>query len=267
MVAVIVRVERSKLMSRRAALPEAMTTIIVSPIALPNPRTIDAAMPGAAAGTTTLRTVWARVDPIASAASRYERGTARNESSETEKTMGQIANASPMPATNALRRCSVPKIACTHVASTMSAKKPMTTEGTPASSSIAGFTTSRRRGPAYSDTNTAAATLMGTASTSATTVTFREPTMSGSTLYLGTSLTGCHTNAASPAWRIGANMLPSVTSRCTSALVSRGSASLPTKTRISKIAASEISATVRIAISAVRSAHRPRRRRDRERGA
>ena len=53
MVAVIVRVEWPSCASRSAALPDARTTIIVSPMARPKPSTIAAAMPGAAAGRTT----------------------------------------------------------------------------------------------------------------------------------------------------------------------------------------------------------------------
>jgi hypothetical protein len=109
-----------------------------------------------------------------------------------------MANDRPKPATRALSRCSVPNACCTQVARTISAKKPMTTDGTPARSSMAGLTISRIRPFAYSETKTAAATLMGPATTRATSVTFSEPTMSGMTLYFGTSLTGCQTNAAPP---------------------------------------------------------------------
>ena len=66
--------------------------------------------------------------------------------------MGQMANDSPMPATSAFRRCSVPKARCTQVASTMSAKKPTTTDGMPARSSMAGLMISRARALAYSET-------------------------------------------------------------------------------------------------------------------
>jgi len=67
-------------------------------------------MPGAAAGTTTLRTVCAFVEPRASAADRYEPGTLRSASSVTEKTTGQTANARPAPATTELSRCSKPQV-------------------------------------------------------------------------------------------------------------------------------------------------------------
>ena len=49
-------------------------------------------------------------------------------------------------------------------------------------------------------------------------------------LYFGTSLTGCHSDARAVA---GESSSPNVTSLCTSALVSSGSASFPTKTRMS----------------------------------
>ena len=51
-----------------AALPDARTTIIVSPTARPKPSTIAAAMPGAAAGSTTRSVVCDGVEPSASAA-------------------------------------------------------------------------------------------------------------------------------------------------------------------------------------------------------
>ena len=53
MVAVIVRVETPIDPETSAALPEASTTIIVSPMARPKPSTIEAKMPGIAAGSTT----------------------------------------------------------------------------------------------------------------------------------------------------------------------------------------------------------------------
>ena len=53
-----------------AALPEAISTIIVSPMARPNPSTTAARTPGAAAGSTTRQAVSQRVAPSASDASR-----------------------------------------------------------------------------------------------------------------------------------------------------------------------------------------------------
>jgi hypothetical protein len=53
-----------------AALPEAIRTIIVSPMARPKPSTHPARMPGAAAGRTTFQAVSQGVAPSASEASR-----------------------------------------------------------------------------------------------------------------------------------------------------------------------------------------------------
>ena len=53
MVAVIVRVESRRLAETMLALPLAMSTTIVSPIARPKPRATAANTPGIAAGKTT----------------------------------------------------------------------------------------------------------------------------------------------------------------------------------------------------------------------
>src|SRR4051794_30864725 len=82
-----------------AALPEAMSTIIVSPMARPKPSTHAAKIPGVAAGKTTLHAVSQGVAPRANEASRYERGTAASASSDTVKITGMIVSASPRPAT------------------------------------------------------------------------------------------------------------------------------------------------------------------------
>ncbi len=152
MVAVIVRVETPIDPETSAAFPEARTTIIVSPIARPNPRTSEAKIPGIAAGRTTREIIWKRSEPSASAAVLYDVGTARSASSETVKMSGQTASERPMPATSALSRCSVPNARCTQVASTISAKNPMTTDGMPAKSSTTGLMISRSRRRANSDT-------------------------------------------------------------------------------------------------------------------
>ena len=102
MVADIVRVESVSDADTMAAFPEAINTIIVSPMARPNASTQAASTPGAAAGSTTRQVVSQRVAPSASDASRYERGTAVNASSATVNTTGTIAIAMPRPATSAL---------------------------------------------------------------------------------------------------------------------------------------------------------------------
>ena len=70
MVAGSVRTESPRLQEVMAALPEAMSTIIVSPMARPKPSTTAASTPGAAAGSTTRNAVSQRVAPSASDASR-----------------------------------------------------------------------------------------------------------------------------------------------------------------------------------------------------
>ena len=84
-----------------AALPPAISRIIVSPMARPKASTNDAKIAGAAAGMTTLSAVCRRVAPSASDASRYARGTAASPSSEIVKTIGTSAMASAMPAFHA----------------------------------------------------------------------------------------------------------------------------------------------------------------------
>ncbi len=69
MVAEMVRAESAKLPETMAALPEAMRTIIVSPMARPSPRATPAAMPGLAAGSSTRRMVCQRAAPRAVEAS------------------------------------------------------------------------------------------------------------------------------------------------------------------------------------------------------
>ncbi len=109
-------------------------------------------MPGIEAGSTTRVIIWKRSEPSARAAVLYESGTARSASSVTVKISGQTASERPMAAVSAFKRCSVPNVFCTHVASTMSAKKPMTTEGMPAKSSTTGLMISLCLRRAYSDT-------------------------------------------------------------------------------------------------------------------
>ena len=55
-----------------AAFPDAISTIIVSPMARPNPSTIPAAMPGKAAGSTIVNDTCQGLAPSAAAASRSD---------------------------------------------------------------------------------------------------------------------------------------------------------------------------------------------------
>lgn len=70
MVAGSVRTESPRLQEVMAALPEAISTIMVSPMDRPKPRTTPARTPGAAAGRITRNAVSQRVAPSASEASR-----------------------------------------------------------------------------------------------------------------------------------------------------------------------------------------------------
>ena len=69
MVADSVRTESARVADMIAALPEAISTIIVSPTARPRPSATPAAMPGLAAGRTTFRIVCQRAAPSATDAS------------------------------------------------------------------------------------------------------------------------------------------------------------------------------------------------------
>jgi len=69
MVADTVRAESAGLADRMAALPDAMSTIMVSPTARPRPSAMPAARPGPAAGTTTRTMVCQRAAPSAVEAS------------------------------------------------------------------------------------------------------------------------------------------------------------------------------------------------------
>src|SRR5690606_23485939 len=88
---------------RLAKPPDAIATIIVSPIALDKPSTNDATMPDSAAGTTTLSATSKRVAPSAYAASRIERGTADIASSLIDEIIGMIMMPTTIPALSALK--------------------------------------------------------------------------------------------------------------------------------------------------------------------
>ena len=84
MLAESVRTESKTLPEMIAALPEAISTIMVSPTDRASPSRIPAATPAPAAGNVTVHAVCQRVAPSAKEASRNERGTARSASSQTE---------------------------------------------------------------------------------------------------------------------------------------------------------------------------------------
>ena len=91
----MVRVETPIEPETSAALPDASTTIIVSPIARPKPSTSEAEIPGHRGGKDHPRDHLEASEPSASAAVRYESGTARSASSETVKMSGQIGEREP----------------------------------------------------------------------------------------------------------------------------------------------------------------------------
>ena len=78
-----VRTESTGDQERTAAFPDAISTIIVSPMARPKPRTQAASTPGIAAGSTTREAVCQEDAPIAIEPSRNACGTEENASSET----------------------------------------------------------------------------------------------------------------------------------------------------------------------------------------
>src|SRR6266487_150327 len=123
---------------RTAAFPDAIRTIIVSPMARPNPSTQAASTPGDAPGSTTRQAVCQREAPMATDPSRNLCGTDENASSETVYTIGITARLRPIPAVVAFSRYVQPNALCSQPASTIRQKKPTTTLGIPARISIAG---------------------------------------------------------------------------------------------------------------------------------
>ncbi len=134
-----------------AVLPVTMMTAMVSPIARPIPRMIAAAIPERAAGTMTRLIVCQRVAPVARDPSRYSMGTELIASSETLIIVGSVmiprridpaSQVCPLGMLNAMRM---------KVLRTIIPKNPYTTDGMPASSSVAGFRMLFIRGEASSE--------------------------------------------------------------------------------------------------------------------
>ena len=86
------------------AFPDAISTIIVSPMARPNPSTQAANTPGSAAGNTICHATCHGAAPSASAAWPYPRGTVVSASSEMVNTTGITVNPKAIPATKAFSR-------------------------------------------------------------------------------------------------------------------------------------------------------------------
>ena len=102
-VAVSVCTRSSTLCGIWFAWPVAISTAIVSPIARPTPSSTAASSPFLAAGNNTRYTISQRLAPSASAASRYESGTALSASSPTDTITGTLISARMMPR---VRECS-----------------------------------------------------------------------------------------------------------------------------------------------------------------
>src|SRR5674476_1200850 len=92
--AVIVRTESRNPWGKARALPVAMSTVMVSPMARPMPSMQAAMIPDMAAGSLTLKRVCQWEAPRAREASLYARGTALSESSEMLMIVGKDMMAS-----------------------------------------------------------------------------------------------------------------------------------------------------------------------------
>ncbi len=133
-----------------AAFPVTMSTAMVSPRALPVPRMMAAVIPEKAEGITTRLMVCHRVAPMARLPSRNSCGTALMASSETEVMVGRAMIARRMEPASQVRPDSRLKVTCRNPVNTIRPKKPYTTEGIPARSSMAGLRTLLIRGEAIS---------------------------------------------------------------------------------------------------------------------
>jgi hypothetical protein len=129
-----------------------MATTIVSPTAREKPRSSAATTPEMAAGITTRRLVVRFRAPRPYAASRSERGTACIASSETDAIRGVIRMPTAIPAAAMVKSGVWPEQSGSTIVGlmTVSAKKPRTTLGIPASVSRIGFSVRRARLEAYS---------------------------------------------------------------------------------------------------------------------
>ena len=92
------RWKKGKLPSKGSSGASLTTPVSISGATSPAPRAMarisPVRMPGAAAGSTTRTMVWNLVAPMASEASRIERGTAARASSEATITTGTVSSAS-----------------------------------------------------------------------------------------------------------------------------------------------------------------------------
>ncbi len=154
-------------------------TAMVSPMARPIPRIIAAVIPDIAEGTTILLMVCHRVAPTARDPSLYSRGTELIASSATLVMVGIAMIPRSIDPASHDSPVGTSKVICNHVVRTINPKKPNTTDGIPASSSIAGFIIAFIRGVASSAIKMALPILRGIAMSIAPRVTSKVSTIKG----------------------------------------------------------------------------------------
>ena len=168
-----------------AAFPVTMSTAMVSPRALPVPRMMAAVIPEKAEGITTRLMVCHRVAPMARLPSRNSRGTALMASSETEVMVGRAMTARRMDPASQVRPDARSKVTRRTSVRIIRPKKPYTTDGIPARSSMAGLRTLLVREEAISAVKTAHPRERGMAMAMAPRVTRIVPAMRGRVPYSG----------------------------------------------------------------------------------
>src|SRR5690554_3505273 len=169
-VAVSVRTGSKRLSGIAVAFPVTIKTVIVSPIALPNPKIQAAIIPEPAAGNTTFNMLTHLFPPKAYDASLNDWGTDRKASSETLTIVGKDIKAKRIAPLSALKPLLSPNVLAINGPIKTIPIKPMATDGTPANISIIGFMIPLSLRDAISDKNTATPTPNGMAIAIATTV-------------------------------------------------------------------------------------------------
>ena len=160
--------------------PAAISTTIVSPMALITPSSEAVMRPGRAAGMTLLRTVSSLVAPRANDASRISLGTELRLSSASDVTIGTIMIPIRAEALSRFSPVIMSNLATIHGAMMTIPIKPRTTEGKKPRISMTGFSISLSVEGHTSERNTARARLMGREITEAARVTESEPMIRGS---------------------------------------------------------------------------------------
>ena len=223
---------------KMAALPDAMSTIMVSPNARPRPSAMLAAMPGAAAGMTAHDGLPAgrasARKPRRSCAGRRPTLPANGEDDGDDgERKGHAGHQGVEPGIETKRLL---KPGGHH----HQGEEPSTTEGTQRGID-GGLDSLARRRPAYCETKTAAPTPSGTATNMAMTVTFMVPTTNGQPHTSGSRKPAAtRARALVPRPLLGEPHLASVTSLAMAALWKSGHASSPWKTKMRMTAAMEL---------------------------